>query len=742
MNNNENENYIDPSDVTEFSLEAILAEYKSIPPSPKEDNTSASNIKERSRAIIMEALDHTIGTAKISSVDEMLAEAEDGAEEEEIPPREELELTEVKTAEEAENKSAYQPEDEESFEPEDEAYEIDDQADRESNYADADFPRPEPEPEPSWSHRKTSAKDLIMAPIIAILAMAAIRKHQRKSGESEVELEEEKKYVPDPAPDKAAKFYTHQIAPLKMRGMLTFAMCAVLMYISYGYTAGFPMLGAMNGSIRVTALMCLLIELVVIVLGLDIFTNGILTLFRRKPGAESLVAVSCLLSVVDAAVIAGTNNAALGLPFCAVSSLSMLFAIWGARLTCSGFRSTFRALSISKNPYVITAECGVDSRGSALLKSRIGTEGFIRRSEMSDAAEDSYNLFSPFLLIAAFILSVLASIVRGRPGDFFHTFSAISATCASFSALIAFPLPFSIISKRLHHSGAAVAGYAGISDIGKSQRVVITDADIFPPGTLAIESIRILEGAYTDKVVSYTGSLLAASGSGLASVFTDLIKRNAYAIEQVDDFNFHEGGGITATIRGEEVFVGSSGFMHLMGIRMPQKLNVRNAAFTAISGVLVGIFNVSYVPVVSVQDALVTLLRSKRYPIFAIRDFNITPLLIRQKFKMQTEGFDFPSFAERYRISSAEPGTKSQIAAILSRDGLNPMIETSDRGKKAYRAIRLCIILSLLGSFVGIVLMFSLCWTASYDAASVANMMSFMFLWLVPVFMVSLGLNR
>jgi hypothetical protein len=61
------------------------------------------------------------------------------------------------------------------------------------------------------------------------------------------------------------------------------------------------------------------------------------------------------------------------------------------------------------------------------------------------------------------------------------------------------------------------------------------------------------------------------------------------------------------------------------GIRMPQKLNVRNAVFTAISGVLVGIFNVNYVPVTSVQDALVTLLRSKRYPIFAIRDFNITP---------------------------------------------------------------------------------------------------------------------
>jgi hypothetical protein len=32
--------------------------------------------------------------------------------------------------------------------------------------------------------------------------------------------------------------------------------------------------GAMSGNMKITALMCLIVELVVIILGLDIFTNG------------------------------------------------------------------------------------------------------------------------------------------------------------------------------------------------------------------------------------------------------------------------------------------------------------------------------------------------------------------------------------------------------------------------------------------------------------------------------------
>lgn len=744
-NDNDSLDYMDSTDSADsgdFSLEAILEEYKSFPypGTEEEDENGEDSIRERSREIVIEALDHTIGTARISSVDELLAESDEelkselkARESEEDFEQEGTVLPELgDEAPELDLDAAMDPgpEFEESFS------ELTDSAVESGDYSSADFP--EPPPEPAQPRRTTPSRGSILTPIVSLLALVAVRRQQRKADGAGASSSAPAEDIPEPKPAKAYKFYERQIKPLNMRSTIAAILCLLLVYISYGL----PVFGAMRGNVATTALMCMLIELVVVLVGLDVFTNGVLSLLRGRPGAESLVAVSCLLSVLDAVVIALTGNEGLGLPFCAVSALSMLFAILGARLTCIGYRCSFRALALGKAPYVITAERGLDNEGSALLKSQISHKGFINRSEGSDFSEDSCRLFAPFLMIAALVLTILATFVRGRPGDFVHTLSALTAVSASFSVFLAFALPFSVTAKNLMKSGAAIAGYAGLSDIGKSRRIVITDNDIFPPGTISIDGIRILEGAYTDKVISYTGSVLAASGAGPAPAFTELMKRNTFTMQHVEGFEAHEGGGMTATVRGEVVYVGNTAFMNLMGIHLPPKLTAKNAIFTAISGVLVGIFTVKYTPVASVQDALSTLLRTRRYPIFAIRDFNMTPLLIRQKFKMPTDGFDFPSFAERYRISSASPEEGSQISAVLTRDGLAPMIAVSDKGKRAHRAVRISVALSLAGAVLGMIVMFFLSWSASYDAAGVGNMMTFMFLWLVPIIVLAFGLNR
>ncbi|HHU22734.1 MAG TPA: hypothetical protein GXZ52_04860 [Clostridiales bacterium] len=736
MDNKDFENYIDE---TELSLEAILAEYKSGVLLADGERAFKDELEERSRRIMLDAMASTIGAAGISSLESESAGLDHipGGKTEEH----DLEPVPAETAEDGPD-PVFVSEPLLGWEPE--AEEITDLGETDEEYARADFPPPEPEPEeedPYRPERQYSLGERLLAPIIAVLAMVAVRRHQRSQADPAEKGEglAESKALELP-PEKVARLYAGQVKPLRIRGFLAAALAAILVFLSYGYELGMTMPGALS-SMRVLSLMCMLIVLAVIMLGLDIFTNGIVSLFKGAPGAETLVAVSCLLSILDSIVIALTGHAR-GMPFCSVSALSMVFAILGARYTCEGYRTTFRTLAMSKSPYVVTSEQGISEGERTLIKSRRGYEGFIHRSEEADPGETSYALFTPFLLVCAFVLAFLASVVKGRPEDFFHTLSALTAVCASFSALLAFPLPFSITARRLLQSGAAIAGYAGASDISRSPRVIVTDTDIFPAGTMTMESIHILEGYYTDKVISYTGSVMAASGAGLSAVFTELMRRNGCTIHRVENFSFHEGGGIEATVRGEQVYVGSSGYMNLMGIRLPRKLNAKNAVFAAINGSLVGVFTINYVPTPSVQDALVTLFHSRAVPLFAIRDFNITPLMIQQRFRMPTDGFDFPSFSERYRISAAEPSEGSPPAAVLTREGLGPLAEASERGRRLYRASRISVFISLLGSLTGLVLMFLLCLNASFDSATAGNMMTFMFLWLVPVLVVSFGLRR
>ncbi|MDO4749992.1 MAG: hypothetical protein Q4A39_04030, partial [Eubacteriales bacterium] len=563
--------------------------------------------------------------------------------------------------------------------------------------------------------------------VVALLALVSAARKQHAD-------------APPPAPDpgyeeapelpaeKAIRFYAAQRKPLRVRAITSLVVSLVLVWVSFGL----PLAGALGSSVRVAALFCLAAECCVMLVGLDVVTHGITAFLQGSPNGESLIVFSCFTTALDALWTAIFGGGSRGLPFCAVSALSLSFALWGGEMYCAGLRTSMRALILGHNPSIITATRDPETGTKHLFKSHSDTEGFIRQSEETDVCEELASVTAPFLMIASLLLAFVASVLRGAPGDFFHVLGAMGAVCAPFSLLYAFPLIFSRCARRLLQIGVGIAGWSGVREFGGKTRLIITDSDVFPPNTIAIDSVRILEGVYTDRVISYAGSVLSAAGSGLAPLFTDLMRRNGYSMQQIDNFTICEGG-IRALIRGEEVAIGANGFMNLCGLRIPRKLRTSNAVFISISGTLVGVFGIRYAAIPAVQDALVTLLRGKRSPIFAIRDFNVDPLLIRQKFKLSTEGFHFPSFAERYRLSSLEADKPRRYAAVLARSGLSPFVEAAERGSRLYRSTRFCAFLSLLCSVFGLLLMFLLCWNSSYESASAANLITYMMLWMIPL---------
>ena len=294
----------------------------------------------------------------------------------------------------------------------------------------------------------------------------------------------------------------------------------------------------------------------------------------------------------------------------------------------------------------------------------------------------------------------------------------------------------------IYSSTSAIAGWSGSSVIGRSKQLIVTDKDLFTARNISIESIRILGGAFPGKVITYAGSVIVSSGSCLAPVFTDLMQRNDCALMPLEDFACNESGGLTAIINGEEVLVGSSAFMNLRGVRLTEARSMKDAVYVSINGLLVGFFKIKYVPVQSVQNALFALLRTKIAPIFAVRDFNITPLMLGQKFKMSTDGFDFPAYRKRYAMSAAEPSDYTQTAGIVARDGLGPLVSVAALGRQLYSTVRICVILALLCTVIGVVLMFALCAISAFDSATVGNLLVYMGLWLVPVILLNFSLKR
>ena len=696
-------------DTEQFSLEAILAEYRA-----EEDTKSAyrTTAEQQSRSIMIEALGDTISAC---------------IEEPETAPQ-----------------PAPQPEPVKEPEPEPISDGFIDPNEEYETYSAADFEQlrfelesDEPPRHKSRPPRKKSLGETVMTPILALLAVAAEKYQKQLNMTPSAEAVYE---GPEMAPKKAARLYAMQLNRISIRCLAATFICLLLTYITFAYTGFLPLAGALGHSGKASALVCLILMASVMYMCVDVFTTGIYSLLRFRPGAESLISLSCLLSMADAVLVAA-GKMDNGLPLCAVSAWSLCMGLWSSRFTCSAMVSTFKTLAEAKKaPMAITAEPGIVEDAYCVLKAELPIEGFVRRTESADLGEIAHIVAAPFLIVAAFVLAIVASVKFGA-GSFIHIFSAMMAAAAGFGSLTAFSMPWCAASKRLHAIGGALAGYEGCADIGTARRFVVLDRDLFPPHTISLDKIQINGKDRSEKVIGYTGSLICASGCALSSAFTKLMQKNNCVMSKVEEFKHHEGGGIMAQINNEEVLVGSSGFMSLMGIRLPIGLTAKNAVFTVINGELAGIFHISYTPTSSVQRALEILLRDYKFPIFAVRDFNINPMMIRQKFKVVTDDFEFPTFTERYRVSSIGHDEASPIAAAVTRHGLGAMVECADSARRLYRITRLLVIISLVSAVLGMALVLVLCSGEAVSAALASRLLLFMLLSLVPALAISYSLR-
>ncbi len=632
----------------------------------------------------------------------------------------------------------------EDDEPEDEELQGFDDDDGDSEYADDGDYESEDENEDEDEDNeddyekqpRRSVKEVLGAPLIALLAYIVMKVQQSRVDFHSAPPEEAEDLGDEVAPDKAVKFYDKHIPWLRFRARVAFLLTLPMAYISFG----FPLPGALE-DISVKAAVLLIMLLSVMLCGLDVLVAGLTALVKRRPNANSLVSLSCIASVIDAAIIA-CGAKGFGIPYCGVAAAAMFFTLFASVLNCRSNRIACKSAVSLRDPFTLTAEASVSGEGITLLKSRCGTKDFIRRTEEFGPDEAVYGLLAPYLIIAALILSIIAAAIGGSFKAYAHILSGILVCAAPFAILFSYPLPFFVSAKKLIQSGAAIAGWSGLYDIGKSKHIIISDTDLFAKSNISIEKTHILAGASSEKVLSLAGTMISASGSALTPSFIELMQKGGGELLRMDEFNVHEGGGLVALINGEEILCGPAGFMQLMGIRLPKALSLKDCVFLSASGVLCGFFEIRYEPSDDVYKSLVDIMRSDRHPIFALRDFNMSPQMLSRKFDIPTDGFDFPSFIERYEISAASPSEASKPAALLSKDGLGPLISLADHSRRLYNTVQLCVLMSIMSVFLGIVLAFSYFCSADFAAAGAGRVMIYMLLWLIPEFISVLILGR
>lgn len=476
------------------------------------------------------------------------------------------------------------------------------------------------------------------------------------------------------------------------------------------------------------------------ILCMEILVLGVVRLVKLRPRAESLVALAWLFSLLDALTFSLWPQRGDALPCCAVTALGLTMAMWGRCLRQQGDRLSAKAASQTRAPYVVSLDEDKWNHRPAYCKWAGTARGFGSQLQMEDGAQKAWSVAAAVLLPLCLGCALLSSVAQQAPERFLWAASAAFTAAASYSALLAFALPYQKLAARLYKAGAAMAGWAGVSRCCHAG-IVITDGDLFPPGSVQVSHFELYGNLPKEKVVSYAATLLKIANCDLTQPFYKLLQSTGSLYREATGVRFHEGG-ITGIIHNHDIIVGTSDFMHLVDIPLPRSLKVKHAIFCAVDGQLAAMFPISYSLPSAVRPSLSTLIGLNVTPILATRDPNLIPSLLEQKFKLPVDKMEFPSTDRRRELSEAMQEHSTQPVALLSREGVGVFCDTVLGCRRLRWATRLSLGFSLGGAALGVLLTFFLTYSGSYAALSPVNFLVFMFAWVVPELLIAGWVNQ
>lgn len=545
---------------------------------------------------------------------------------------------------------------------------------------------------------------------------------------------------PDIPPGELAKRYRKGLTTMKLRLRSLLALCVVLFYLTIAADGTLPLPQFFKVETRVTAGFLLCGLLGACLLGLDALWLGVMAFKKKQPGINSLNVCAVAATLLDGVWYCLIGREGL-LPFAALASCSILVSLWGIYDRKNGLAKACQTASLSSSPYRVTLDGGKWEGRSAYTKEQGTAEQFGAQIQSPDGAERVHQAVVPLVLIAAVLFALISSLGRLHMERFLWCLSVILTAATPFAGMLAYSQPFLRLTRRLSGT-VALAGWDGVLSMEGDANILLKDDDLFPVGSVKSQGIKTFNGTPLERVTACTASMIQESGSGLTKLFSDLIHIQGGFFRRVDSMHYHEAGGLVATIRGEQVMIGSAGFMTVMHIPLQEGEYVKEAIFCAINGQLQAIFSLKYDQPRKVRTALQALIRSGVKPVLVTRDFNITPAMLHRRFQLPVNRMEYPEIKRRYELSAPGQSHNPVLGALVRRDGLGPFTDAIIGARRLRLVVRLNIILSLLASVVGLVLAFYLTFIGAFLSLSSMNMLLFLLLWLVPNLLISVTVDK
>ena len=469
----------------------------------------------------------------------------------------------------------------------------------------------------------------------------------------------------------------------------------------------------------------------------DVLKDGLVQLTNFTPGNSTLALFAAAFTLADGVTMVLTPLRESAVPFFAPCALVLLFQLIGQYCDrASKFQACRTASSVAR-PYVVTQDPDVLAGKTGFRKWLGLPKGFGSQIRTTSQADERFQKLTPVLMTACVCLALLTTVAHHQPKLVLWSLSALFTASATLGASLTLSFPLQILGSKLATLGVALAGWPGIAAAKGCRAALLTDNDLYPPGTVTLANSKPLSNLPMDRVVAYTASAIRASGSGLSYLFDKLLRSEGAKYLPIEKILLQDNGLIAQT-QGQQILVGNSDFMSKQGIALPTGIKYKNTVFCAVDRELIGMFGVRYALHTTIVPSLQSLLGHRIAPVLVTRDFNINPKRMRFSDRLNKDSLTYPDLQRRVTLSGPNQAHGQTIVAVLCREGMAPFTLALIAAKRVRRAAGLSSFFVRLSACVGVILTATLSSAGALGAMSAWHMALFLLLWFVPVLLLSL----
>ena len=478
----------------------------------------------------------------------------------------------------------------------------------------------------------------------------------------------------------------------------------------------------------------LLAMLVCGTLGCNQLIDGLSDLFRFRLSLNTLLVLSFIACLADGFFCLQQER----IPCCAAFTLQVTMSLWSeyhSRSTEMGQMDTLRkAVRLTG----LARFDGYYDRHTGLLRTEGQVEDFMDHYQdrsFSDKVKTGYSILS---LVVSIGCAVAAGILHNDIPLALQVFSAALLASVPCTFFISSSRPMAILERRLHKLGTVLCGWKQVDRLGRKVAFPLHYEDLFPTGSCKLNGVKFYGKRNTDQVVEYATAVIAASGSGLAPIFTQLLQSRNGRPLAVERLRLYGNGGAGGIVDGEPVLIGCQSFLSDMGVEIPEGTMVSQAVYVSVDGELCGVFAVSFGKSKSSAAGLVTLCSYRGLrPVVTAIDFMLTEDFIRARFGVNTRRMQFPEFALRHDLATARPTEDSPVLALVTTEGLAPHAYALTGARALRTASRLGLAIHLLGGILGLGMMAILAVLGQTQLLTPVNMLLYQLLWTIPGFLIT-----